>query len=187
MPALRINKVDEEKLVAYKQSIKDEIDHLESEEAALSERLACCPDTERAALKGSMEEGSRRLQQLWAFQETQALLEEEGLIAFEVPAKGDCALHSLQCLLCSSPVEANLAQVRFLRSQIASAWKHHASTGGQWVTLFEQLVLNEEAERAGKAQSDPKTPQPKSQKKQGRKRIETHETIRVYKMHHPAL
>ena len=76
-----------------------------------------------------------RIRQIESFQAIQAQLKSFGYIAFEVPADGNCALHSILMLI-KGPFQASLAsEIASLRNEIADMWVE-ATACKRWTEVY---------------------------------------------------
>ena len=76
-----------------------------------------------------------REEQLKNFARIQAALGKKGLIAVEVPADGNCALHTILSLENSSLPRSTPDEIQAMRNEIADAWVA-ASSSSRWLTCY---------------------------------------------------
>ena len=79
----------------------------------------------------------------------------QGLLAIEVPAEGNCALHSLTVLNKESLNAATEEEVMKLRSEIADAWEN-ATQNERWIHIYNFLVKTFDTRPTSSSPTTPK-------------------------------
>ena len=113
------------------------------------------------------------MERIEALEEMQNRLATKGLITFEVPSEGNCALYSLHCLMTLKSNIASAETVAHLRNEIATVWEENKSVA-RWQYVFDNMMLVQEEtpkkkkKKAKKAKVEPKLSTPPKKLPPGR-------------------